>query len=406
MKRIIILLLTTILLTDASAQIHLNGASLPNNNNNNVVKKSQNTPLASPCVLQPNNPTFVEGSTVTVYGTWTIMGTNPTYQWYFNDSPIQGETDRVITARKEGKYNLYTTINFNGKVRKDIATTIVTSTPAILPQQVAALCGDLNSTMVNNHFSGSPCGIAISLSGKVAISDFINDGVLSPIKIWNTKAGFEANQAPDAILGNIWAAEALTFTPDEKLVITETSGAEQGVIYFKQINGVWTRQLINGASCINLGNFNNPRGIAAIDNNTILLANDYANEVVKIDLTTGNNLGVIQNATDVKAVAVGDGKIAIAIFGGEVRIYDLDLNPMQTIPVVGNPVDIAIANHTIYVNTSGKIQAINLNPIALSSTTYIPANGFTSLGYNAPFGMAFDGCSIYIGNNHTVIKFK
>jgi hypothetical protein len=113
------------------------------------VEKVRLFELTSPCVLKPDNPTFIEGSAVVVYGTWTIMGTNPTYQWYFNDKLLQGETNRIITVNKAGNYKLYTTLLFNGKVRNDIASVNVISTPAQPPSPTGTTVTTIKNNMVN-----------------------------------------------------------------------------------------------------------------------------------------------------------------------------------------------------------------------------------------------------------------
>ncbi|MEO6819332.1 MAG: hypothetical protein ABI266_06550 [Ginsengibacter sp.] len=279
------------------------------------------------------------------------------------------------------------------------------------------------SSIANTNFEGKPCGIAISKTGRVAVSEFRGDATISVVKIWNTIAGFDGKKIPDQTLESIWSPEAICFTPDEKLVITESTGNEIGIIVFApNANGKYQRKSFGNFRFINpQGFYNNPRGVCAIDNNTVLLTNDGQGTLEQVNIISGaTSIIKISNLQSPKAVALNADIIAIAEFnGGKVSIYDRSFKLLKSVDVNGHPIDLAIGNDNIYVTTftsdysSSTIKVISLSNNQLTATTYKPSDGFSNNSngenYSAPFGIAFPKgkCDMYVadGGKNRVLKF-
>ena len=93
-------------------------------------------PLAS---IRPSGPTsFCSGDSVVLS---TILGSNLTYVWYFNGSPISGSNSSSITAKLSGDFSVQVTDTFNCGSTSGIETITVNPIPAkpIIQQKLDTL---------------------------------------------------------------------------------------------------------------------------------------------------------------------------------------------------------------------------------------------------------------------------
>ncbi|TDG35955.1 hypothetical protein EZJ43_11445 [Pedobacter changchengzhani] len=265
---------------------------------------------------------------------------------------------------------------------------------------------------VDAKYEKNPCGIAISWLGKVALS-FYNKNQKASVYVWNSISDFEKNSSIKIKLvdenGNeeteLYNPESLTFMPDETLVVTETSGNETGLVVYKMVNGVYKRQLFNKYRFINLG-FNNPRGVIAIDNTHVLLADDDNNQIWKIDITNidGKDGVVIpkdQRFNNPKAVTTDGKYIAVSFWNGFVNFYDMNYKQVgEPVAINGSPLDLCFGIGGAYVTVLNSSNGNVIKHLFNNGTSFSlsPTIYGAQSNLDTPYGLATNGTTMYISN--------
>jgi len=126
----------------------------------------------------------------------------------------------------------------------------------------------------------NPCGIAVSASGKVAITEYKQPyGSNGTTKIWNSYSDLLTQKAPAQTFVNV-GAEAVAFDRNENLYVTETEQTARIMVYKKnRINGVDSYQYLRAIQ----EGFINPRGIAFDSQNRLYLADDGKDRLLRFN---------------------------------------------------------------------------------------------------------------------------
>ena len=221
----------------------------------------------------------------------------------------------------------------------------------------AHLCGpgSTSSSMANAHFTNMPCGIAISKSGRVAVSEYAGDGVKSVVNVWYSMVNFNSHAKWDQQITSMYTPEAVTFTPNETLIVMETtggSGGETGLRKYTWNGGQYMQDKIGGSFLWDDGNISNPRGVVAIDNDNVLFTNDDAKEIVSVNISAGSAIHSsskgFTTSQSAKALAICGNDIWVADYNAQ-KLYKTDLTyktVKATISLDGSPVDLATAQST------------------------------------------------------------
>jgi len=144
----------------------------------------------------------------------------------------------------------------------------------------ADTCGIPELKMVSSADVPNPCGIAVSVNGKVAVTEYKRPyGSSGFTKIWNSYSDLLAGKPPVELLQHI-GAEAVAFDNNENLYVTETEQNARIVVYKKaKVNGMddyqYHRQIQEG--------FENPRGIAFDSKNRLYLADDGKDRLLRFN---------------------------------------------------------------------------------------------------------------------------
>lgn len=172
----------------------------------------------------------------------------------------------------------------------------------------------------------NPCAIAVSKSGKIAITEYKNGyGLAGTTKIWNSYTDLMANKAPAQTWQNI-AVEAAAFDIDENLYIVETEQTAALKVYLKSTqNGIDTYLL----SKTHQAGFNNPRGIAFDSQNRLYMADDGNNRLIRFtDPKNSAAFVAVPGVTQsLKGISIINDKMFITSFDGN-GLYKADITPI------------------------------------------------------------------------------
>lgn len=238
----------------------------------------------------------------------------------------------------------------------------------------------------------NPCAIAVSKSGKIAITEYKNGyGLIGTTKIWNSYTDLMANKAPTQTWQNI-AAEAAAFDIDENLYIVETEQTAALKVYLKSTqNGIDTYLL----SKTHQAGFNNPRGIAFDSQNRLYMADDGNNRLIRF--TDPKNSAAFVSVPGVtqslKGISIINDKMFITSFDGN-GLYKADITPVGGLnqPLktgMSKVVDVSAYQNLVAISSpnNSTITIINSNdfkaePNYSGKTTQIKSTG-------AIYGVAF-----------------
>ena len=218
--------------------------------------------------------------------------------------------------------------------------------------------GDANS-VPQLHATASvalanPCAIAVSQSGKVAITEYKQPyGSVGNTKIWNNYNDLMANKPAAYTLQNI-GAEAIAFDKDENLYVVETEQTAAIRVYKKNT--------VNGSDRYDpwktyQGNLNNPRGITFDSKNRLYLADDGNDRLLRFNtpLDNGTNTIVAGVFGNLKGLAIVDDILYITGYNSS-KLYKSDLTAggglNETIVIGG-------LNKLVDVATNGDLVAVS-----------------------------------------------
>jgi len=243
----------------------------------------------------------------------------------------------------------------------------------------------------------NPCAIAVSKSGKVAITEYKDGyGLIGTTRVWNSYSDLLSKKAPLKSWQNI-AAEAVAFDNNDNLYVTETEQTA-GIKIYKH-------QLVNGQSTytyhkILQSDYNNPRGIAFDSQNRLYLGDDGKDRLLRFDDPMNNDGYKVVAAVfgGLKGLAVLDDVLYITSYDKS-RVYKSKLTAAggltETIIMEGmnKPVDIAAYGNYVAYSSPESSSITLLNQSQIMALTQNEANysgckkETTSTG--ALYGLAF-----------------
>lgn len=257
----------------------------------------------------------------------------------------------------------------------------------------ADTCGLPELRMISSAEVSHPCGLAVSYSGKVAITEYKEPyGSTGMTRIWNSYSDLLTKKAPDQTIQSV-GAEAIAFDNNENLYITETEQNARIVIYKKNtVNGVSTYQYWK---VIQEG-FINPRGIAFDSRNRLYLADDGKDRLLRFDDPLNSSaVNVVAGVFgSPKGIAIAKDTLYITGYSTN-RLYKCALTDAgglgKTVIVsTEKPVDVAAYQNIAAVVNPGSstITLLNSSQIQISEVIY---SGCTKelKGNGALYGMAF-----------------
>jgi hypothetical protein len=257
----------------------------------------------------------------------------------------------------------------------------------------ADTCGLQELRMVSSADISHPCGLAVSSSGKVAITEYKEPyGSTGMTKIWNSYSDLLTKKAPVQTIQSV-GAEAIAFDHNENLYITETEQNARIVIYKKNtVNGVSTYQYWK---VIQEG-FINPRGIAFDSRNRLYLADDGKDRLLRFDDPLNSSaINVVAGVFgSPKGIAISNDTLYLTGYSTN-RLYKCALTEAgglgeMMIVNTEKPVDVAAYQNITAVANPGSstITLLNSSQIQDSEVTY---SGCTKelRGNGALYGMVF-----------------
>jgi hypothetical protein len=257
----------------------------------------------------------------------------------------------------------------------------------------ADTCGLPELRMVSSADVSHPCGLAVSSSGKVAITEYKEPyGSTGMTKIWNSYSDLLTKKAPDQTIQSV-GAEAIAFDNNENLYITETEQNARIVIYKKNtVNGASTYQYWK---VIQEG-FINPRGIAFDSRNRLYLADDGKDRLLRFDDPLNSSaVNVVAGVFgSPKGIAIAKDTLYITGYSSN-RLYKCPLTDAgglgeTVIVTTEKPVDVAAYQNIAAVANPGNSTIILLNSsqIKTSEVTYSGCSKELR-GNGALYGMVF-----------------
>jgi hypothetical protein len=236
-------------------------------------------------------------------------------------------------------------------------------------------CGIPELKMVAAIDVANPCGLAVSASGMVAITEYKQPyGSTGLTKIWNSYNDLLANQPPAQSFQSV-GAEAIAFDNNENLYITETEQNARIVIYKKNIvNGIKTYQYLR---VIQEG-FINPRGIAFDSRNRLYLADDGKDRLIRFnDPLNSSTMSVVAGVFgSPKGLAIVNDTLFLTGYSTN-RLYKHELTAaggLGKTVVVSLPklVDVAAYGNIVAVASpeNKRIMLLNSNQIQVTETNY------------------------------------
>jgi hypothetical protein len=225
-----------------------------------------------------------------------------------------------------------------------------------------------------DNFKGAhPCGVAISNSGRVAISTYEGENALGFVFIWNSFKSFnDGNAANSKLL--VKDPEAVAFDSNDNLYISNTN---DGWVYYvpkKTSNGLVNMMpSVTDSIYINTTN-SNPRGLAFDANNNLYvmcenLNNNGPSRIIKFANPVLQNksnavaLGgsLVSNNTQALGVFVkGSQLYSTDLWGQDVSIFNLNNNTLSKTasikPLAGDPgntLDVVADDRFVYFTNTG-----------------------------------------------------
>lgn len=259
---------------------------------------------------------------------------------------------------------------------------------------------EFNQSAIVNY--PKPCGIAVSKSGIVAVTEyngFNNYGSNGTTTIWASYADFLAKKAPlQTFLSR--GAEASVFDAAENLYIAETEGTAGIRTYKKVVQGgavsyqAWGLITGNGLP----GGFVNPRGLAFDDKGRLYIANDGVGNLVKvIDPMGAATKSIIAGSFgNIKGLAISGNILYVTIYSGnniaKCTLKDNgDFDSIVATYDVTKPVDIAVKDGVLAIASpeTGMITLIDPDKMTGGNAMYSGCKKEISVGTNV-FGLAFN----------------
>lgn len=160
--------------------------------------------------------------------------------------------------------------------------------------------------LAENETAGydNPCAIAVSKTGRVAITRF--NGFASGQYVYGTLGKvFIFNSLQDYYTGNalgvfdVYAPEAVAFDEDDNIYVSETEQVAGIAIYKKNGEGYVYHKTIQD-------DFNNPRGLAFDEQNRLYLADDGTGRIIRFDdpLNSNNHVTIGNWDVGIKGLAI------------------------------------------------------------------------------------------------------
>ncbi|TCD28574.1 hypothetical protein EZ456_04070 [Pedobacter psychrodurus] len=254
-------------------------------------------------------------------------------------------------------------------------------------------CGIPDLQLTASVDVSNPCGLAVSASGKVAITEYKQPyGSTGITKVWNSYSDLLAKKAPAQSFQSV-GAEAIAFDNNENLYITETEQNARIVIYkMATVNGVKTYQYLR---VIQEG-FVNPRGIAFDSKNRLYLADDGKDRLLRFnDPLNSSSMSVVAGVFgSPKGLAIANDTLYLTGYSSD-RLYKYGLTAAGGLGksvVVSLPklVDVATYGNIVAGASPGnkRITLLNSNQIQTSEVTYSGCTKTLS-GTGDIYGLAF-----------------
>ena len=252
-------------------------------------------------------------------------------------------------------------------------------------------CHHQDTARVYRVLSESPSGVAISNTGKIAVSAYKLDTgrTIFPIRIWNDVYDFMSGSiADDTIMAT--TPEAVAYDDAGNLYVVQTSKSDSNILIY---NAALTlvRSFNNSASA----RWFHPRGISLdVSRNIYVISGDSITTGATID--TFHNTGKLIKITDPfgtasrsvllnglkdpKAVVVKSTSIYLSEYdGNEVSRYDsATMNKLDSVTII-KPMDLAVRDCKMYVTEHGSkavkiFNAFNFGDAGLSGTILKPGS--------------------------------
>lgn len=274
-----------------------------------------------------------------------------------------------------------------------LAAGAITSCKKKVKDEPADTCGIPELQLTASADFANPCGIAVSASGKVAVTEYKQPyGSTGTTKIWNSYSDLLTKKAPAQTFQNV-GAEAIAFDNNENLYITETELNARIVIYKKNtVNGVSTYQY----SRVIQEGFINPRGIAFDSKNRLYLADDGKDRLLRfndpLNSSTFSVLAAVFGSP--KGLAIANDTLYLTGYSTD-RLYkygltaagDLGKSVIVSLPKL---VDVAAYGNIVAVASPGnkQITLLNSNQIQATEVNYTGCTK-TLTGTGDIYGLAF-----------------
>lgn len=254
-------------------------------------------------------------------------------------------------------------------------------------------CGIPELQLTASADVSNPCGLAVSASGKVAVTEYKQPyGSTGITKIWNSYSDLLAKKAPAQSFQSV-GAEAVAFDNNDNLYITETEQNARIVIYKKNtVNGVSTYQYLR----IIQEGFINPRGIAFDSKNRLYLADDGKDRLLRFnDPLNSSTMTVLAGVFgSPKGLAIANDTLYLTGYSSD-RLYKYGLTAaggLGNSVIVSLPklVDVASYGNVVAVASPGnkRITLLNSNQIQTTDVNYSGCTK-TLTGTGDIYGLAF-----------------
>ncbi|WP_316828926.1 hypothetical protein [Pedobacter miscanthi] len=254
-------------------------------------------------------------------------------------------------------------------------------------------CGIPELQMTASADVVNPCGIAVSVGGKVAVTEFKQPyGSTGTTKIWNSYSDLLAKKVPAQTFQSV-GAESIAFDNNENLYITETELNARIVIYKKNtVNGVSTYQY----SRVIQEGFINPRGIAFDSKNRLYLADDGKDRLLRFDDPLNSSTFSVLAAVfgSPKGLAIANDTLYLTGYSSD-RLYKYGLTATGALGksvIVNLPklVDVAAYGNIVAAVSPGnrRITLLNSNQIQSTEVNFTGCTK-TLTGTGDIYGLAF-----------------